>query len=76
MESIQVHGPGRPAELLLDCLRPKATGRGIEIAHGSTGALAVSHAGEADDPAGFLSAQLDECSRLLGVDWHDHFTVV
>ena len=71
-----MHGPGRPAELLLDCLRPKATGRGIEIAHGTTGALAVTGGGQADDLAGFLREQLDECSRLLGVDWQDHFTVV
>ena len=71
-----MHGPGRPAELLLDCLRPKATGRGIEIAHGSTGALGVTDGGQVDDLAGFLGEQLDECSRLLGVDWHDHFTVV
>ena len=71
-----MHGPGRPAELLLDCLRPKATGRGIEIAHGTTGALAVTDSGGHADLAGFLAAQLDECSRLLGVDWREHFTVV
>jgi hypothetical protein len=74
--SIEVHGPGRPAELLLDCLRPKATGHGIDIAHGSTGTLTVTDdGGKADDLAGFLSSQLDECARLLGVDWHEHFTV-
>ena len=73
---IEVHGPGRPAELLLDCLRPKATGHGLGIEHGATGTLTVTDVGgRAADPPAFLRGQLDECARLLGVDWHDCFTV-
>ncbi len=72
-----MHGPGRPAELLLDCLRPKATEHGIGIQHGASGTLTVTDGdGRADDLEDFLRTQLDECGRLLRVDWHDHFTVV
>lgn len=71
-----MHQPGRPVELLLDCLRPKAREHGVGIEPGSTGTLTVTgDTSQGDDVAGYLRAQLDECARLLGINWHDHITV-
>lgn len=73
---MEVHQPGRPVELLLDCLRPKAREHGVAIEPGSTGTLTVTgDAGHGDDLAGYLRTQLDECARLLGIDWQDHLTI-
>jgi hypothetical protein len=74
---IEVLNAGYDARRLLACLRERARDYNLAIAPGQTGVLVVEAGGNrTGNLHDFLDAQLDECSRELGVEWRGRLSVL
>jgi hypothetical protein len=69
--------PGTTHVGFLACLREHVREYSVGISPGQTGVLVVEAGGNrTGDLHEFLDAQLDECSRELGVEWRGPLSVL
>ena len=75
---VEVLDAGYDTRRLLACLRERAREDKVGISPGQTGVLVVEVRGYETTPKlhDFLEAQLDECSRVIGVEWRGRLSVL